>query len=428
MLTGSTPSGGELSILSPNAVLGVGPCPQPRPSQHLSAKITGYRFRWRGEATVTGEKKMEGTVMKDAAAEDIAARLSSLEGLYFPRAVQSTTASSDQRKSILLDLLRRDPAVFLERYGSQLSLDELLAFDALKHDYEVDWHLKNLRKKISPTSGELKSRSVAVRNRRLAYLNKLVSEGQYFSEDAMRDREPYLHHEDSDEMAEEAALVSRIREEQQRLGVAECDWVGNENMEESEEESEQEEVETEDEEEEEEKQTGASSSLAEAGGAENKQGTVLPPEEMQEMMEQFTSIMQQKFLSGEDHEHLDYTKIDNDENLDDHWLREVGLDAEEKYFGESPKRRVNNLETREKLGLNKLPKPDSRTNEPLPESADAYQKIEMEKAKQDDGLADLSDLLGELKNMAIDMGTEIERFSFISLNYCTYIFSMSIPR
>jgi len=45
--------------------------------------------------------------------------------------------------------------------------------------------------------------------------------------------------------------------------------------------------------------------------------------------------------------------------------------------GESPKRRVNNLETREKLGLNQLPKPDSRTNEPLPESADAYQKIEV---------------------------------------------------
>ena len=272
-----------------------------------------------------------------------------------------------------------------ERYGSQLSLDELLAFDALKHDYEVDWHLKNLRKKISPTSGELKSRSVAVRNRRLAYLNKLVSEGQYFSEDAMRDREPYLHHEYvgkfQDSMsrnmarpgerwsetlmrrAEEAALVSRIREEQQRLGVTECDWVGNEKMEESEEESEQEEVETEDEEEEDEKQTGASSSLAEvtcfllcmlvysivvqnpllhfssfdyfqAGRAENKQGTGLPPEEMQEMMDQFTSIMQQKFLSGEDHEHLDYTKIDNDENLDDHWLREVGLDAEEKYFGD----------------------------------------------------------------------------------------------
>ncbi|CAH8392437.1 unnamed protein product [Eruca vesicaria subsp. sativa] len=299
---------------------------------------------------------MEGRVMKDAAVEDIATRLSSLDDLYFPRAVQSTAVSSDQRKSILLDLLRRDPAVFLERYGPKLSVDELLEFDALKHDYEVNWHLKSLRKKISPTSEELKSRSVAVRNRRLAYLNKLVSEGQYFSEDAMRDREPYLHHEYVGKFqdsigrnmarpgerwsetlmrrAEEATLVSRIREEQQRLGVAECDWVGgNEKMEESEDESEVESVETEDEEEGE-KQTGASSSLAEVGRGENKQGTVLPPEEMQEMMEQFTSIMQQKFLAGEDHEHLDYTKIDNDENLDDHWLREVGLDAEEKYFGD----------------------------------------------------------------------------------------------
>ncbi|KAF8117154.1 hypothetical protein N665_0012s0158 [Sinapis alba] len=298
---------------------------------------------------------MEGRVMKDAAAEEIVARLSSIDDLYFPRAVQSTAASSDQRKSVLLDLLRRDPAVFLERYGSQLSVDELLEFDGLKHDYEVDWHLKNLRKKISPTSEELKSRSVAVRNRRLAYLNKLVLEGQYFSEDAMRDREPYLHHEYVGKFqdlmgrnmarpgerwsetlmrrAEEATLVSRIREEQQRLGVAECDWVGNEKMEESEEESEQEEVETEDEEEEEEEKSAGASS--EAGRGENKQGTVLlPPEEMQEMMDQFTSIMQQKFLSGEDHEHLDYTKIDNDENLDDHWLREVGLDAEEKYFGD----------------------------------------------------------------------------------------------
>lgn len=33
----------------------------------------------------------------------------------------------------------------------------------------------------------------------------------------------------------------------------------------------------------------------------------------------------------------------------------------------------------------------------------------MEKAKQDDGLSDLSDILGELKNMAVDMGSEIEK-------------------
>ncbi|CAL9241531.1 unnamed protein product [Arabidopsis halleri] len=311
------------------------------------------------------KKTMEGTTMKDTAAEEITARLSSLDNLYFPRAVQLTAASSDQRKSILLDLLRRDPAVFLERYGSELLVDELLEFDAMKHDYEVDWHLKNLRKKISPTSEELKSRSVAVRNRRLAYLNKLVSEGQYFSEDAMRDREPYLHHEYvgkfQDVMgrnmarpgerwsetlmrrAEEAVLVTRIREEQQRLGVAESDWIGYEKMEESEEEEEEEEEEESEEDEEAKNPTEASSSLEEVTdingtlhdrGQNNKATTVIPPEEMQDMMDQFTSIMQQKFLSGEDHQHLDYTKIDNDETLDDHWLREIGLDAEDKYFGE----------------------------------------------------------------------------------------------
>ncbi|PRQ27773.1 hypothetical protein RchiOBHm_Chr6g0308851 [Rosa chinensis] len=52
-------------------------------------------------------------------------------------------------------------------------------------------------------------------------------------------------------------------------------------------------------------------------------------------MDQFTYIMHEKFLLGEDHEYLDYSKIDNDETLDDHWQqREANHDAEEKYFDE----------------------------------------------------------------------------------------------
>lgn len=60
--------------------------------------------------------------MKDTAAEGITARLSSLDNIYFPRAVQSTAASSDQRKSILLDLLRRDPAVFLGTFHNPVQI------------------------------------------------------------------------------------------------------------------------------------------------------------------------------------------------------------------------------------------------------------------------------------------------------------------
>lgn len=53
---------------------------------------------------------------------------------------------------------------------------------------------------------------------------------------------------------------------------------------------------------------------------------------MQDQLDQFTLIMQQKFLAGEDSAHLDYTMIDNDERLDDHWFKEANYDAEEKYF------------------------------------------------------------------------------------------------
>ncbi|KAK4430062.1 putative SNAP25 homologous protein SNAP30 [Sesamum alatum] len=64
-------------------------------------------------------------------------------------------------------------------------------------------------------------------------------------------------------------------------------------------------------------------------------------------------------------------------------------------------------EEREKLGLGSKGKGGSRT--PPPEPTNALQKIDVEKSKQDDGLADLSDILGELKGMAVDMGTELDR-------------------
>ncbi|KAF8377129.1 hypothetical protein HHK36_030502 [Tetracentron sinense] len=73
----------------------------------------------------------------------------------------------------------------LERYGSQLTGEELGEFDAMKDDYEISWHLKHLRSLLSPTSEEVRSRSVMVKNRGRAYLDRLICDGQYFSEDAM---------------------------------------------------------------------------------------------------------------------------------------------------------------------------------------------------------------------------------------------------
>ncbi|KAJ4961983.1 hypothetical protein NE237_021893 [Protea cynaroides] len=73
-------------------------------------------------------------------------------------------------------------------------------------------------------------------------------------------------------------------------------------------------------------------------------------------------------------------------------------------------KRKSHLEQREKLGLAPVPKGrsnprDARDSEPT----NALQKVEVEKVKQDDALSDLSNILGDLKVMAVDMGTEIER-------------------
>lgn len=71
-----------------------------------------------------------------------------------------------------------------------------------------------------------------------------------------------------------------------------------------------------------------------ASASENVERPMLSPAEIQDQLDQFTYIMQQKFLSGQDHEHVNYSKIDEDETLDDHWSKEANCDAEEKYFEE----------------------------------------------------------------------------------------------
>uniref|UniRef100_A0A251U0J1 Putative target SNARE coiled-coil-like domain-containing protein n=1 Tax=Helianthus annuus TaxID=4232 RepID=A0A251U0J1_HELAN len=77
------------------------------------------------------------------------------------------------------------------------------------------------------------------------------------------------------------------------------------------------------------------------------------------------------------------------------------------------RRKGNHLEQREKLGLATTPnKGPSRQELHFLNLQMQCRKLSCsfyEKAKQDDGLSDLSDILGELKEMAVDMGSEIER-------------------
>ncbi|GKB63563.1 coiled-coil domain-containing protein 97, partial [Tanacetum coccineum] len=109
-----------------------------------------------------------------------------------------------------------------ERYGSLLTLDELKEFDMLNDNYEIIWHLNHLRSVINPTYEDLKSRSAKVKNvdaHSYQSGRRMSRHGEKWSETLLR-------------RAEKALLMERIRMEQQRLGVDEMDWVGNDRREE----------------------------------------------------------------------------------------------------------------------------------------------------------------------------------------------------
>ncbi|KAJ7539334.1 hypothetical protein O6H91_11G087400 [Diphasiastrum complanatum] len=142
-------------------------------------------------------KEVSKLELEDGTVDRIGERLSFISDIYLPHALAERIQplSPHEKKSHLVALLRRDAAIFLERYGQILNSSELQEFEVLQDDYEVSWHLKQLKTTFYPTVQEQKSRTATVKNRRLAYMDRLVQDGQYFSEDSMRMRSPLLHHE-----------------------------------------------------------------------------------------------------------------------------------------------------------------------------------------------------------------------------------------
>ncbi|CAK9198515.1 unnamed protein product [Sphagnum troendelagicum] len=320
--------------------------------------------------------------MEEEGIERMIERLCQLPDLYLPHSLaqRSEPMSQGEKQSHLRSLVRRDAAIFLERYGPSLNSGELQQFEVLQEDYEVGWHLKALKMVISPTQEEQQSRKVAVQNRRLAFMNRLIQDGEYFSEDAMRMRAPLLHHEYVGQFqdpasrgvaarpgerysellirqAQEDSIQQQLHDERVAAGI-----LVPENPQEDEEDEEDEEEEDTEEDEEvipaihdaetRETQTNrldvgveSSSDLHEdeldrhVGSQVSREddGTaplVLSDAEIADKMEDFTRVMQEKFLSGGDSEHADYAQIDNDVTLDDDWMVEISRDAEEKYFEE----------------------------------------------------------------------------------------------
>ena len=94
----------------------------------------------------------------------------------------------DEKWEIAAELLDRKPAIFLSRFGKHISSENAAYFEPLKHDYVIDFHLKEIEK----LHNDKKNRTV-VRNRRYEAMKKLVEGGDYFSDETMKHRDPLLY-------------------------------------------------------------------------------------------------------------------------------------------------------------------------------------------------------------------------------------------
>ena len=102
-----------------------------------------------------------------------------------PSSIPRDPASLIERLS---KLAANDPALFLERYGGQLTEDECAQHFAGLEDYEVKWHLARLQR----TAAEA---AQTRRNRRFRCMLELEHNGDFFTDAAIQARAPALYHE-----------------------------------------------------------------------------------------------------------------------------------------------------------------------------------------------------------------------------------------
>lgn len=96
-----------------------------------------------------------------------------------------------EKLKVALEVYQRNPQTFLIRFGKYLEEKHLQDFARLSiADSDEEMHLM-----VKDYQGKLKTRQRDVKNRRYVALQKLIKEGEYFSEQEMMKRQPELYQE-----------------------------------------------------------------------------------------------------------------------------------------------------------------------------------------------------------------------------------------
>lgn len=231
-----------------------------------------------------------------------------------------------ERRAELLQQYRSRPLVFLERYHAFLKPQYLPAFAHVCSDPRAQHYSKVIQRRAAACTNKTR-----VRNHRYAALRALQRDGQYFSEEQMRMREPLLYEQYIGQYLTDEEVLERSQEAMRDSepgapgggtgGLAHLlldsyqeRLIQNRLQEEQErEEGAQEEEEDEDDD------------------AVQLPDGEPPPAEKALLRAEFISQMHQRFLDGKDKD-FNYSEVDENPDYDN--LDIVSRDAEDKYFDE----------------------------------------------------------------------------------------------
>lgn len=268
---------------------------------------------------------------KDSVRLTMLERLSKSAAHFAHRQRDDPDLTQQEKIDIASGILQKNPAVFLRRFGAYLQAVDLAYFqDSTEDDYEIQFHIREIQHRCS-------NAAVIVKNRRFAAMQELEVGGEYFSEEAMKRREPLLYEQMVGQyLTEEEKLDKEVDHSDLRLST-----ILMKHMEEAQEKSlykqqkeeeECQEEESEDSSEEEEKEEDEEMKDDEIPEISNKRATDVWH---QQLHAEFKSIMQEKFMSGKDSD-FDYRQIDSNPDYDS--MVAKGRDEEDRYFAlENPK-------------------------------------------------------------------------------------------
>lgn len=244
--------------------------------------------------------------------------------------------TESQKMVALQSLLKNKGGSFLMRFGSLFDESDLTYIESvIEVNFEVLHHLKEFRKNLEKS---VKSRRKQIQNRRYQYLQHLMENSTYFSEEEMRNRNPLLFDEYIGQyltQQEKDDLDMGDRSDLTLSGIIlkKMELDARRELHSRQQESESSRLE----------ESDSDDSESETDSMQQDGGDPVSIDDDQKLLfrQDYLKAMQLSFLNGEDKD-FDYSKVDHCSALDS--LDMIGRDAEDAYFEEEEPTALSDFE------------------------------------------------------------------------------------